>query len=65
MRAMRMPIHSNECGSLTKIRTHDIDQTLEFNSRLDNEIQGINPRKRMSGKDIFFAADLFCRDESR
>jgi len=38
-RARRMPTHSNECSSLTKLRTHDIDERVKFNSRAVNEIE--------------------------
>src|SRR5258705_13257735 len=38
-RARKMPSHSNECSSLTKIRAHDIDQRVKCNSRAVNEIE--------------------------
>jgi hypothetical protein len=52
-RATRMATHSNECSSLAKIRAHDIDQKVKFNSRAVNEIGGEN----------LLATEGLCRDE--
>jgi hypothetical protein len=48
-----MATHSNECSSLAKIRAHNIDQKVKFNSRAVNEIGGEN----------LLATEGLCRDE--
>ena len=59
-----MPIHSNECSSLTKTPADDIDQTLKFNARVVNGIEQPNPRKPTKwNHEYFLATEVFSRDK--
>jgi hypothetical protein len=59
-----MPTHSNECSSLTKIRAHDIDQRVKFNSRAVNEIEKLirGSQLKLEAR-MFLATKVLGRDE--
>jgi len=56
----RMPTHSNECSSLTKLRTHDIDERVKFNSRAVNEIERLSEEANEIGGENVFLQPRCC-----